>query len=38
MKLLFLILLLACGDDEDSAADTGDQTEETDTEVYIRYH
>ena len=36
--MLLLILLFACGDEEDSATDTGDQSEETDTEVYIRYH
>ncbi len=37
MNLLFL-LLLACGE-EDSGADTAEDTsEETDTEVYIRYH
>ena len=36
MNILLLILLFACGDEEDSASDTGDET--TDTEVYIRYH
>ena len=38
MNILLLIALLACGDEEDSASDTGDQTEETDTAVYVRYH
>jgi len=38
MNILLLILLIACGDEEDSASDTGDKTTETETEAYIRYH
>ena len=36
---LFFILFLACGDPDDTAGDTAEETSEAvDTEVYIRYH
>lgn len=36
---LLLLLLLACGDPDDTATDTAEKTsEETETEAYIRYH
>ena len=37
MNLLFL-LLLACGDPDDSASDTAEEEASEDTEAYIRYH
>ena len=35
---LFFILFLACGDPDDTASDTEETSEETETEAYIRYH